>query len=132
MAAPVPPLLSAARFGPALATFDEMEIPGITRCEPSRREIASTEETAAGKGRFDFVASKRTWRVETTHLPLVTIQTLEDYLEIEKSWGWGDWWCWRMGERGTITVRARITEWQERPLDGAPHLWAVSFTVIEQ
>lgn len=131
MPAPVPPLLSVARFGPALATFDEMEIPGITRCEPSRREIASTEETAAGKGRFDFVASKRTWRVETTHLPLAIVQSLEDYL-ISIGWGWGDWWCWRISTSKGSTVRARISEWQERPLERAPHLWAVSFAVIEQ
>jgi len=126
-------LLLATRFGgPALATFDDKDIPGINRCEPSEREIGGASETASGKGRFDIVASKRQWRVETTHLELATVNDLYEYLRNEKMWGWGDWWCWRMGERGTITVRARITEWQERPLDGAPHLWAVFFTVIEQ
>ncbi len=131
MAAPVPTLLSSSRFGPALAKFDTYDIPGITVCEPSEREVGSSTQTAKGNMRLDIVTSKRQWRVETTHLPSTTVEAIYTYLKAQKLWGWGDWWCWRLGA-STNTVRARITEWRETPLERAPQLWAMSFTVIEQ
>lgn len=131
MAGPIPSLLSLLK-GPAVASFDDRDIPGVTRCEPSEREIGSSSETASGRMRFDTVASKRTWRVEATGIPLATLDSLYQYLKYEKMWGWGDWWCWRMGEREAVTVRARITEWHERPVGRLSSLWTVSFTVIEQ
>lgn len=130
MAGPVPQKLREIMYTNPMASFDGIPIFGITQCEPDTEIFAGTGRSMGGKGRFDFVAAKNMWRVETTYIPLDKVNALYNHL-VEISWSWGDWWCWLMGPQ-EVTVRARIENFRRRPLGKIPDLVAMSFTVVEQ